>query len=67
MSFFFFLQILNFYSDKFFILKAIAFAFGWKLTLVILASTPAIVMSGFLQMKALAGFGAKVKNFHFSM
>ncbi|CAG8600245.1 9961_t:CDS:10, partial [Acaulospora colombiana] len=37
---------------------AIAFAYGWKLTLVVLAATPGIFISGYLQMKVLAGFGA---------
>ncbi|CAG8589114.1 1899_t:CDS:10 [Acaulospora morrowiae] len=37
----------------------IAFASGWKLALVVLAITPAILISGYIQMKALAGFGAK--------
>ncbi|RHZ80336.1 hypothetical protein Glove_137g129 [Diversispora epigaea] len=41
---------------------SIAFAYGWKLSLVILASTPAILASGFLQMKALAGFSAKTAS-----
>ncbi|CAG8490787.1 8956_t:CDS:2 [Funneliformis mosseae] len=40
----------------------IAFAYGWKLTLVILAATPLIFASGILQMKTLAGFGAKTRN-----
>ncbi|CAG8451736.1 11792_t:CDS:10 [Diversispora eburnea] len=40
----------------------IAFVYGWKLTLVILASTPAIIASGFLQMQALAGFSAKTAS-----
>ncbi|CAI2169154.1 2825_t:CDS:10 [Funneliformis geosporum] len=41
---------------------AIAFAYGWKLTLVILAVTPLIFASGILQMKTHAGFGAKTRK-----
>ncbi|CAG8448762.1 17258_t:CDS:10 [Acaulospora morrowiae] len=38
---------------------AIAFAYGWKLALVVLAITPTILISGYINMKSLAGFGAK--------
>ncbi|CAG8596178.1 9116_t:CDS:10, partial [Ambispora leptoticha] len=37
----------------------IAFANGWKLTLVVLASLPLIALSGLLQMRTLAGYGQK--------
>ncbi|CAG8506586.1 14903_t:CDS:10 [Cetraspora pellucida] len=34
----------------------LAFGFGWKLTLVILAASPAVVIAGFLEMRAMTGF-----------
>ncbi|CAI2174077.1 6193_t:CDS:10 [Funneliformis geosporum] len=40
----------------------IAFYFGWKLTLVILAAAPVVAIGGFLEMKALAGYGAKTRK-----
>ncbi|GET00767.1 multidrug resistance protein 1 [Rhizophagus clarus] len=40
----------------------LAFAFGWKLTLVIIAASPAVAIAGFLEMKTLAGFGAKTRK-----
>ncbi|CAB4481222.1 uncharacterized protein OCT59_003157 [Rhizophagus irregularis] len=40
----------------------LAFAFGWKLTFVIIAASPVVAISGFLEMKALAGFGAKTRK-----
>ncbi|KAG9306772.1 hypothetical protein G9A89_005672 [Geosiphon pyriformis] len=40
----------------------IAFVIGWKLAAVVLASSPAIVASGLLQMKALAGYGASTRK-----
>ncbi|CAG8462314.1 5329_t:CDS:10 [Acaulospora colombiana] len=40
----------------------IAFAYGWKLTLVILAASPFVAAAGFLEMKTLAGFGAKTRK-----
>ncbi|RIA99770.1 ATP-binding cassette transporter [Glomus cerebriforme] len=40
----------------------IAFSFGWKLTLVITAATPCLFAAGILQMKTLAGFGAKTRK-----
>ncbi|CAG8533060.1 15494_t:CDS:2 [Funneliformis mosseae] len=42
--------------------KGIAFYFGWKLTLVILAAAPVVAIGGFLEMKSLAGFGAKTRK-----
>ncbi|CAG8783209.1 13501_t:CDS:2, partial [Racocetra persica] len=39
----------------------IAFGFGWKLTLVILAASPAVVVAGFLEMRAMTGFGSKTR------
>ncbi|CAG8508599.1 11057_t:CDS:10 [Acaulospora morrowiae] len=41
---------------------AIAFVYGWKLTLVILASAPLVAAAGFSEMKTLAGFGAKTRK-----
>ncbi|CAJ0838550.1 14828_t:CDS:10 [Entrophospora sp. SA101] len=40
----------------------IAFYFGWKLTLVILAASPIIAIAGYLEFKALAGFGTKTSK-----
>ncbi|CAG8466270.1 4849_t:CDS:10 [Dentiscutata heterogama] len=34
----------------------LAFGFGWKLTLVILAASPALVIAGFLEMRAMAAY-----------
>ncbi|KAF0430296.1 P-loop containing nucleoside triphosphate hydrolase protein [Gigaspora margarita] len=39
----------------------LAFGFGWKLTLVILAASPAVVIAGFLEMRAMTGFGSKTR------
>lgn len=40
----------------------IAFIYGWKLTLVILAFLPCIAIAGFLEMKILTGLGGKDKE-----
>nr|CAG8573010.1 5899_t:CDS:10 [Entrophospora candida] len=40
----------------------IAFYFGWKLTLVILAASPVAVIAGYLEFKALAGLGTKTRK-----
>ncbi|CAG8553074.1 9962_t:CDS:10, partial [Ambispora gerdemannii] len=37
----------------------IAFANGWKLTLVVLSALPLVVFAGLFQMKTLAGYGQK--------
>jgi ABC-type bacteriocin/lantibiotic exporter with double-glycine peptidase domain len=44
------------------LVSVVSFIYGWKLTLVILATTPCLFAAGFLQMKALAGFGAKTRK-----
>ena len=41
---------------------AIAFAYGWELTLVALTIVPLIAFGGYLQLKALQGFGAESKK-----
>ncbi|KAG9292640.1 hypothetical protein G9A89_007012 [Geosiphon pyriformis] len=44
-----------------------AFYYGWKLSLVVLATIPFIMLAGILQMKAIAGYGAKTsKAYEFS-
>ncbi|KAJ3130853.1 Multidrug resistance protein 1 [Physocladia obscura] len=40
----------------------IAFASGWQLTLVVLATVPLIGMAGQLQMSMMTGFGSKTKE-----
>ncbi|CAG8485400.1 402_t:CDS:10, partial [Diversispora eburnea] len=40
----------------------IAFIFGWKLTLVVLATVPLFVISSRLQMSSVAGFGEKTRK-----
>ena len=40
----------------------ISFYYGWQLTLVTLSIVPAIAVGGFLQLKALQGFGGKAKK-----
>ncbi|CAG8666640.1 10019_t:CDS:2, partial [Diversispora eburnea] len=40
----------------------IAFIFGWKLTLVVLATVPAFIISAGLQMRSIAGFGEKTRK-----
>ncbi|CAG8467342.1 5545_t:CDS:10 [Racocetra persica] len=39
----------------------LAFGFGWKLTLIILAASPTVVISGFLEMSAMTGSGSKTR------
>ncbi|CAG8461734.1 6731_t:CDS:2 [Paraglomus occultum] len=41
---------------------AIALSAGWKLALVVIAASPAIVASGALQMKSLAGYGNQTRK-----
>ncbi|CAG8574146.1 4069_t:CDS:1 [Paraglomus brasilianum] len=40
----------------------IAFSAGWKLALVVTAASPAIIASGALQMKSLAGYGNQTRK-----
>ncbi|KAJ3375227.1 Multidrug resistance protein 1 [Allomyces arbusculus] len=40
----------------------IAFIYSWKLTLIILACAPVMVIAGALQMKVMAGSGGKIKK-----
>ncbi|CAG8696719.1 8997_t:CDS:2 [Cetraspora pellucida] len=39
----------------------LAFVVGWKLALVIIATSPAVVIVGFLEMRSVAGVGSKTR------